>query len=1600
MFRARRYRVSLVFAAIFVLIFVHFSRSRDISAVSIPAPVDQPKTHPQNPPPAAPNNKEPIAPESSTSHEPTSESVSTPAQQVEKPAAPDSKPQQDLESDAHGQASSKDGSVADQTKPSSSDNGSAKGDGLEVPLSELDYHGHARVEVDFAESNRPIVHWKQVQEHYPLAPEDLIKLPTGKSKALPRVQAVFRDETTSDKIQRVQRLSTIRASFEHAWNGYKTSAMGHDEIKPLRGGFRDPFMGWAATLVDSLDTLWIMDLKDEFAIAVDQVKKIDFTTSKRDEIPVFETVIRYLGGLLGAYDISGHKYDVLLEKAVELADIVMGAFDTPNRMPTMFYKWTPHDAAKPHLADFDTTLAEIGSLSVEFTRLAQLTKQDKYYDAIARITNDLEKLQGQTMLPGLWPLKIDASGCGTAASQLNYEVPRDDVVDTETSALSPAPLHSPVFSSAAPSASSSAPSSSPSSASSSTPPLPSSTQSPSLARNERPLPTDAHSYAKFFDRRDGGSLHIDAEPANYDDAPNEGANSVISSNSGDKACTGGLAAPPSSKHKFGLGARGDSTYEYLPKEYMILGGLNEQYPAMYKKAMNTTRERLLFQPMVKDERDIRFLSTMTLTHPIAEQVPDSVSVTYEGTHLGCFAGGMFALGAKLFGIEGDLDLAAKLTNACIWAYGVTKTGIMPEHFLLVPCEKGAPCVWNETKYWNALDPNEEQRIADAEKAIEQKSKDSDSTEQSTTSGIHRRDSSGKWHVIADSATTDDLINHDEEELKKQDAKDKAVPHEVYVTQRIMNERLPPGVTRILNRAYLLRPEAIESVFYMFRITGDNYWREKGWEMFQAVSKHTRTEIAHSAINDVTLEKSKKRDTMESFWLAETLKYFYLLFADPSVVSLDDYVLLLARSSPPNQRFPGTRRDECSETTSPTTTTIELWEMEFEVSLENEQQFWDELQEIVSTPCSTEDLIDNALRSYLSLATKYKDEYLSSPFEVSRCSYKLLASSIFTAHADYVRRQMIYGLLQEDDPDTLHLIVSFLLFDGRQHEESFRMMNEEGTFPRLLELLQVYKIKDGENQAALHRMLMDLLYEMSRIQRIRIEDLVLVDDDFIKGLFEIIEDLSYDASDPYHYPVIRVLLVFNEQFMISAHDPVDDKSSTPLTNKVIKVLAMHGNLYKTFGENIILLINREAETSLQLLTLKLLYLIFTTPSTYEYFYTNDLHVLVDILIRNLLDLPEEASALRHTYLRVLYPLLAHTQLKYPPHYKREELKKVLNILGRGQLSSSEGDLERILHFEEVDDTTRRLVLRCATVEWLRDEEAESHRESVASFDSATDAVQTDAESGTPTSTEGSSPGALSPTRLGGSDSPKPDAHRKPSAMQRLGMDLEPASSSTISVQEVASQHEKPGVITPSRNDAHPTGNDSTTDAIRATIRPKIKPEPPKSRRRRGRRIAEDEDNPDKIPEDAASAASSPVTASTSLAPPVDRRNSTSMSGLAPPVPAHLRRSASNPPPALPPPRRSTHPAIHAHPLSGSCSPVNSSPLNVASVGKHGQKPEPPRARRWARGKHAHGDSADRSGKDLPMNGEILPESLAESNGAERVCETVSVEEAVQKVSLES
>jgi mannosyl-oligosaccharide alpha-1,2-mannosidase len=77
---------------------------------------------------------------------------------------------------------------------------------------------------------------------------------------------------------------------------------------------------------------------------------------------------------------------------------------------------------------------------------------------------------------------------------------------------------------------------------------------------------------------------------------------------------------------------------------------------------------------------------------------------------------------------------------------------------------------------------------------------------------------------------------------------------------------------------------------MYRITGDTSWQTKGWKMFEAIIKATSTEYGHSAIGDVTSDTPFPLNQMESFWLAETLKYFYLLFSTPDTISLDDWVL--------------------------------------------------------------------------------------------------------------------------------------------------------------------------------------------------------------------------------------------------------------------------------------------------------------------------------------------------------------------------------------------------------------------------------------------------------------------------------------------------------------------------------------------------------------------------------------------------------------------------------------------------------------------------------------------------------------------------------------
>jgi len=108
-------------------------------------------------------------------------------------------------------------------------------------------------------------------------------------------------------------------------------------------------------------------------------------------------------------------------------------------------------------------------------------------------------------------------------------------------------------------------------------------------------------------------------------------------------------------------------------------------------------------------------------------------------------------------------------------------------------------------------------------------------------------------------------------------------------QDIGSSSYPKGVIAVRNPSYLLRPEAIESLFYLYRITGDEKYQDMAWVMFQTIEKHTRTQWANAGLENVMAKHPSKKDSMQSFWMAEGLKYLYLIFSETDLISLDDFV---------------------------------------------------------------------------------------------------------------------------------------------------------------------------------------------------------------------------------------------------------------------------------------------------------------------------------------------------------------------------------------------------------------------------------------------------------------------------------------------------------------------------------------------------------------------------------------------------------------------------------------------------------------------------------------------------------------------------------------
>ncbi|KAL4896447.1 glycoside hydrolase [Aspergillus ambiguus] len=298
-----------------------------------------------------------------------------------------------------------------------------------------------------------------------------------------------------------------------------------------------------------------------------------------------------------------------------------------------------------------------------------------------------------------------------------------------------------------------------------------------------------------------------------------------------------------------LGSRGDSYYEYLIKQYLQTSEQEPVYKEMWDEALVGIRKHL-----------IAYSKNAQLT--ILGERPSGLdgALSPKMDHLACFLPGTIALGAT-GGLplsqakkssawtqrhDEEILLARELMKTCWATYLATKTGLAPE---ITYFQMDSPAIMESEAYPESTWMTDNR--ASQHKDLPLRSKPLYPLD----------DESLKWR--------DDIQIHSQD------------------------------------RHNLQRPETVESLFYMYRITEDETYRQWGWEMFKSFVRHTAVVEHDSHDSDDAVGPSRivgftslsnadaipavQRDNMESFWMAETLKYFYLLFSDREFLSLEKNV---------------------------------------------------------------------------------------------------------------------------------------------------------------------------------------------------------------------------------------------------------------------------------------------------------------------------------------------------------------------------------------------------------------------------------------------------------------------------------------------------------------------------------------------------------------------------------------------------------------------------------------------------------------------------------------------------------------------------------------
>ncbi|KAF8582178.1 glycoside hydrolase family 47 protein [Ramaria rubella] len=280
-----------------------------------------------------------------------------------------------------------------------------------------------------------------------------------------------------------------------------------------------------------------------------------------------------------------------------------------------------------------------------------------------------------------------------------------------------------------------------------------------------------------------------------------------------------------------VGAWADSAYEYLLKQYLQTSKSEPRFKRMYLRATKGILETLLY---LSPTRHLLYITDTWSDIP-----------TRKLEHLACFYPGLLALGAQALSNDTTISQRDKslhhwaaegLAHTCWTMYGESKSGLAPEEAQFVSgFLQGVPKTKTFTERWiNHV---------------------------------------WTWEAEGSPGGKPPGVGNLAELMMKGSGVDRDY------TAR--------------TASYLLRPETIESIYLMWKTTGDEIWRERGWAIFKAIERHCRLHVGYASVANVEIADPhavyNKLDDMPSYAFAETWKYLFLLFTSKDPFPLDKWV---------------------------------------------------------------------------------------------------------------------------------------------------------------------------------------------------------------------------------------------------------------------------------------------------------------------------------------------------------------------------------------------------------------------------------------------------------------------------------------------------------------------------------------------------------------------------------------------------------------------------------------------------------------------------------------------------------------------------------------